>query len=32
VLLPSSGDWQINFVVKTSEFDASTAVAKLHIS
>jgi copper transport protein len=32
VILPASGDWEITLTVKTSEFDATTAVARLHLS
>ena len=31
VLLPSSGQWQVNVVVQTSEFDSTTAVATLKV-
>jgi copper transport protein len=30
--LPSSGTWEISLTVKTSEFDSTNAVARLHIS
>ncbi|MGX7678258.1 copper resistance CopC/CopD family protein [Jatrophihabitans sp. DSM 45814] len=32
VILPSSGEWQITLTVQTSEFDSTTAIAKLHLS
>jgi len=32
VVLPSSGRWEISVTVKTSEFDSTTAVARLRVS
>lgn len=32
VLLPSAGQWQVNLVVQTSEFDSTTAVATLKVN
>ena len=31
VLLPSAGDWLISVTVQTSQFDSTTAVAKIHL-
>lgn len=31
VLLPSAGQWQVNLVVQTSQFDSTTAVATLKV-